>query len=1064
MKENVSSSLIVVPTERHVERLAREGKRAETRAALRARLVATLLPDLVFADARTARLALAMALAEDDGGTVRAGQLDLFGGGGASPAAFGKTPAGDPLIRSVRARGGGSWARMIGALDDAIGVLRARGATVAHLDRVARTKGFVATRAHTLAAAMRALDARLLQSGARDERLAGSLLADAITKARPVDVEDAVGARKLRSRWLLAWEPSDLAWWRALDDVLSPRGGGARVVVPSFDRPLEGTRERDPLDALAEEIARGLDAATEGEILAPVLGDLGGASARIDPSAGRVRIVATNDVLAQADAAAGLVAAAIAKGTPVEHIAVLVPSLDERTLAPLRRAFEAASIVTFESRGAPPSEAPVVVAAFGALEAAVSLERTAVAKLLRSGWIDAPRLFVGERRDAAPTLARLARALETSATSAGADPAARLLGTATADLEARRARAAHRDPATFEQELELARRIVAVLVRARTAKTRLEHVRAARTLWTELGIGARAGRGGLAAFASDAIPTGVLRAERLAIARDSRAWEALVSAVDLYEAVAQRSGAHAQAIEADTFRLELHDLLDASAAQPGAGRAAAVRILRLGEAPGDELDLAIVVDAVLGLLPRDDVSDALVSEAVEEALARESTSQRSSVNAQRTPGQNAYVPAAPGSARARDLTALAVVAADAKEIVLAYAREDASGAASAPSPIIDALVRAGIVPEPFVAAPHTRLGRDALDADVARRAARERAREGFFLDPTRPRSAIVGDLVPSASAYAVLAGETGTGERALAVTGLERFAKCPFMGYAHVVLAARESEPKGELPDAREEGTLVHEALAATFTATRALWPARPRDRETILTRGLDAASAVLDRWQGHAPLRAVVRLRVAEAARAVLTSALADESWDFSSAEQVFGRMGARTEGDEPWSSLTLRDGELELTLRGSIDRVDRSHDGRAARVMDYKRSLSTVRDSAKELGATALQVPLYACVASRSLGVPATGLYAPTQARDVVLARPDTKATERMTELLARSAPDALAPIERRALEVIANARAGMLAPIPAAESECRLCAVSGGCRKPRFAMEPLEEVIEE
>ena len=1050
--------LYVVPAERHVERLARAGQRAETRASLRSRLVAGLLPDLAFADARTARLALAMALAEDDGGSVRAGQLDLFGGGGASPAVGGRTPAGDPLIRTVRTRGGGSWARMVGALDDALGVLRARGATVEHLDRVARTKGFVATRAHTLAAAMRALDSRLLAMGTHDERLAGSLLAAAIAKAKPIDVEALVGARKVRSRWLLAWEPSDLAWWRALDDVLSPRGGSARVVVPAFDRPLEGTRERDALDALAEEIARGLDGPAESEIVAPVLGDLGGSAARIDTTAARVRIVPTNDVLAQADAAVALVEAALARGAPVEHVAVVVPSLDERTLAPLRRAFEARGIVLFEGRGAPAADAPVVVAAFDALAAATSLERRPVAKLLRSGWIDAARLFGGERRDAAPTLARLARALESSATVAGADAATRLFGTATAELEAAKARGSRREPEAIEHELALARRIIDALVRARAATTRAEHVRAARALWNELGIGSRAGRGGLAAFASDDVPRGVPRAERLAIARDSRAWEALVSAVDLYDAVAVRSGAQAQAIDAETFRLELHDLLDRSAAQPGAGRAAAVRILRLGEAPGDDLDLAIVVDASLGVLPRDDSGDALVSEAVEEALARES--------------KGVYVPTAPGAARARDLAALAVVAADAKEIVLAYPREDASNGAAAPSPIVDALERAGIQPAPILASERARSETAAIAsrtspagrADIARRAARERTREGFFLDPARLRSELVGDLAASADSFAVIAAETGATDRAMAVTGLERFARCAFQGFAHVVLAARESEQREELPDAREEGTLVHEALAAAFGATRELWPARPRDGERILARGLDATSAVLDRWQGHAPLRAVVRLRVTEAARAVLESALADDAWDFTAAEQVFGRMGRRSEGTEAWAPLALADGENTLTLRGSIDRVDRAHDGRAARVIDYKRSLTTVKDSSRDLGGTALQVPLYACVASRAIGVAATGLYMPTQARDVLVAKRDAKAAERMTELVTRASADALAPIERRALEIVASARSGMLVPLPAHEAECRLCAVSGGCRKPRFAMEPIEEIVEE
>src|SRR5690606_32580399 len=96
----------------------------------------------------------------------------------------------------------------------------------------------------------------------------------------------------------------------------------------------------------------------------------------------------------------------------------------------------------------------------------------------------------------------------------------------------------------------------------------------------------------------------------------------------------------------------------------------------------------------------------------------------------------------------------------------------------------------------------------AADPTVALRASRERAREAFFLDPARPRSELSADLA-SPLATALLTQETGGGERPLAVTGLERFAKCPFMGYAHVVLAARDAERAEELPDAREEGNLV---------------------------------------------------------------------------------------------------------------------------------------------------------------------------------------------------------------------------------------------------------------
>jgi hypothetical protein len=67
-------------------------------------------------------------------------------------------------------------------------------------------------------------------------------------------------------------------------------------------------------------------------------------------------------------------------------------------------------------------------------------------------------------------------------------------------------------------------------------------------------------------------------------------------------------------------------------------------------------------------------------------------------------------------------------------------------------------------------------------------------------------------------------------------------------------------------------------------------------------------------------------------------------------------------------------------------------------------------------------------------------------------------------MEELVARKAGDGLNEIERRALSIVMSARSGALAPIPAHESECRYCAVSGGCRKPRFAMAPADDADDE
>jgi ATP-dependent helicase/nuclease subunit B len=1060
------SLVVVVPGERHVERLARDGIRAETRTALRARLASAFLPDTRFADPRETRLALAMALLPLATKTRPAGkrtaQLDLFGAAASPPTQTSATDpsgaaSGDAVLAPLRRRGGASWVRLVESIDSAIGIVRARGGTPEDLERTAaKAGGVTASRARTLADAMRALDEALAAASARDGRLLGRALAEAIASAEPKSVSAVLGASRVRARWLLAWDPSDLAWWRALDDRLARLAGAngwARIAIPSFDRPLEGTRERDPLEILADDVAKGLDAAPEAEPIAMVLGDLAGdapadAGAAISTSTStstgtgndRLALVRAQDPVAQAQRVADVVRDALSAGARVERIAIATPSLDERTLAPLRRALEDRAVISYEARGAPPSEAPVVAAALLALEVAASLERRLVARLLRSGFVDAGRI-AGEdhpRRDAARALERVARALETNATARGSDAGERLVATAAlADVDAR-------DGETTLPAKSFARAVVGVLAVAAAPKTRGDHVRAARELWQRLGIGARAGRGGLAAFARDEAPTGVPRAERLAIARDARAWESLVSALDAYENVAHVTKSLDQEIDGEAFRLELASVLDAGAARPGAGRAGAVRIARLADVAGDDLDLLVVIDANEGVLPRDVTQDAIVSDALGEALARAS--------------RGAFAPLGGVVARARDLAALATAAADAARVVLTYTIEDGAGSPLAPSPIVDVLLRAGVTLHDSTSAPtHSPAAATAATAeDVARRAHRERTREAFFLDPARPLSDLTADLShPSVSA--LVTRETGGADRSLAVTGLERFAKCPFMGFAHVVLAARDAERGEELPDAREEGNLVHEALAAAFSAVAAEWPRRPRAREKIFTEGLAAAEGVLDRAAGHAVLATVVRLRVRDAVAATLARAIDDEVWDFAAAEQKFGARDASS-----WPAFVLERDGARLALRGSIDRVDRAHDGSQVRVVDYKRSKSTVRDAASGLGETAIQVPLYACVASTRFAVPAKGMYLATQPRDIAegSATPTAKAERRMDDLVAREAPGVLAEIERRALAIVRSVREGHLAPTPADESLCRTCSVSGGCRKPRFAMAPAED----
>ena len=205
---------VVVPSERHVQRARERGEDAETRDALRARLVAALVAD-VFAGAGEVRVALGEALPE--------------------------VAREDALLAPLLREGGATWTRTVAAIDAAIGVLRGGMVDDAILARVPMA------RAKTLVAATRALDAALARVGRVDARCAPARLAKAIGEIDPERVRDAVGADAVVARWIVAWDAADAAWWSALDAALRRAGGGATIELAAIDAPLDADRERAPL-------------------------------------------------------------------------------------------------------------------------------------------------------------------------------------------------------------------------------------------------------------------------------------------------------------------------------------------------------------------------------------------------------------------------------------------------------------------------------------------------------------------------------------------------------------------------------------------------------------------------------------------------------------------------------------------------------------------------------------------------------------------------------------------------------------------------------------------------
>ena len=1028
MKE---APLYVVPSERHVERWTRDGRKVETRDRLRARLFDELVRDRSIATPVEVRLALAEVL----------------------PALAAK----EPLLGSLTRDNANAWESTLDAMDSAIGALRLAAVPMESLVRAATG------RARMLLDARRAVDAVLDARGLVDPRSAGLLLAERLPAHPPSRVAAVVGAKGVVARFVLAWDGADVAWWRALDASLVRAGGeGTRAELPSFEEGIDASRERGPLDVVSEDVARALDAAPGGIAIDAVLGDLRLMGPVPEGARARVESRAAADAEAQARAVLDAVRRALLEGGGAEEIAITAGRFDEGAVAALRRVFDDARIPLHDARGEAPARAGVVAVAMGALGLGDGgVGRLEVAALARSRYVDPEKL--GATSDA---LRDLAHALERTPTASAGDPGAALEATARASVAttSRGRRTPEEESALADARGQLASQLAALALRCARPMTRLEHVRAARALFADLGIDPLRGSASRAALASDDPPRDVARAELHAAARDAHAWELLGAALSDYEAAVARLDLARAVVTPHAFRHELARTLDARAGRPGAARAAAIRVAELGDLAAERLALLVVIDANDGALP-----------------SRDGESSRSGARSPSVTGEPLLHAALAGALRAidpvrappsstvrasRELSSLALAASSARAIVFTRRARDEDGGALAASPVVAWLERGGVrssswraspLDGPAVSAREARLRRvgraGTSSRGVERRARIERTREARFELMSAPPDPILGDLDAARplppEVVAALAAETGAGARPLAVTNLERFAVCPFQGFASQVLQARRERPLRELPDRRESGTLIHRALAAAFTATAPLWSARPRDAVLIHERANEAVDLLLRDESLASPLRRLALSRVRDAVRAVVRWSLADEGWDFAHAEQPFGdgRPGQ-------WPPLVLDDGTARLALRGSIDRIDVGHGRAAVRAIDYKTSPRAAESGMRALGDTAFQVALYARAACDALQrVERAGLYLGASRPDDVGAKVKKDYEARWSALHAGGG--AVTPLEKTALDVVRLVRLGAIAPRPRQESACATCDSSGGCRKPRFAI---------
>jgi RecB family exonuclease len=221
---------------------------------------------------------------------------------------------------------------------------------------------------------------------------------------------------------------------------------------------------------------------------------------------------------------------------------------------------------------------------------------------------------------------------------------------------------------------------------------------------------------------------------------------------------------------------------------------------------------------------------------------------------------------------------------------------------------------------------------------------------------------------PSAPAREAIAAH-GLSARSFSPTALQNFSTCPYKFFLYAVhrLAPREVPESIEEIPPLQRGSMVHDVQFALFGALRdeGLLPVT-EDR-------LEAARAHLDRVLDETAKRYEDDLAPAiervwrdgvESVRADLREWLRRASTDGSGFtpwlfELSFGLLGRRDRDphsrDEP---VAL---DCGLALRGSIDLVERSEDGRV-RVTDHKTGKVRVKPGQIVAGGEALQPVLYA------------------------------------------------------------------------------------------------------
>jgi len=868
------------------------------------------------------------------------------------------------------------------ALDDALGQLRKAGTLASDLARIS------GARSNLLRSALTQTDARLNELELRDQRANAWLAARALPE---LSIPELAGVTRVRVRGMSSWENGDLALLEALHQKLRAASAGGVIIefptVPDF----LGTA----LHEATESLAASLEKRWAEELDHPEL-EFVEARAGAQPP----QVIQAAHEASEARAVARTVLDALARGTALDRIAIVPVDAADAFLEPLRAELTRAKLPFSEAWSRPTSSAPEA-------HAALELLRLAQGPLLRDALVDVLRVpdltlepLLGGGAPSTAFIDVIAR-LPVRVDRTGRELLLAL------ETEERRC-----DPKR-ERDLEAIRvaqlalsSLLTRFAQLREPSTRRAFRDRARELFADLGL-LTASRRALAqairyAEALDHAPLAALGQNARAGRAIDLALERVVSAAELLNLSEER-------LPLAEFHEEFAIALASVGPSQGAGRAGTLRIAGPAAVAGLDWDLVIVCRAASSTLDWQSASS-------DSVLDADLVEQLPSTRRPRTAGERASF----------TRLALASALSRARQSVVTWAKRDARGGSGASRLVmnLNADDRRVEPASPLDPGAGRVLPMTPPASEVRVRASLEARRHEFYANPDATLDFYNGVAGPLERWVG------GDADRPIALTQLERYARCSFLGFSGLVLRANQDDTVGDGLSARERGSLIHEALAIALTGTRASFATR--DLVELEREALARAEGFL-REQISSNLRSAALNAALEDVAALLRWSFAnsDGTW-FAEAERAFGK-------GEPWAPLAVGG----YFVSGRIDRIDSNSDGSAVRIVDYK--TGSVRLTG-EHGEQLLQPWIYARkVAEEYHAGQVSSGYLSLQRR-----KPEWKAAVEASEPQTQAIEDKLLRTE----QLIALLRSGRIPARPALPGSCTRCDARDLCRRPLSA----------